>query len=70
MIAFEITQHNEVEIKSWLERHDKTCMFKARSGQGAVGGRLTYSFSPTDVGVMKKVSCACGAETSIGLNDL
>ena len=70
MISFEITNEDELELKNWLDEHDKTCRFKERSSQGAAGGRLTYSFSPTNIGTMRKVSCACGIETTLGLKDL
>lgn len=70
MPVFEITQEDEVEFETWLSEHDKTCPLKERSTQGAIGGRLTYSFTPTGIGLMKKISCACGKEINVGLKDL
>jgi hypothetical protein len=32
---------------------------------GAIGGALTYSFAPTTLGVVVKVTCACGAEVDV-----
>ncbi len=67
---FDITTQDEVEIETWLNEHDKTCQFKERSSQGAAGGRLSYRFTPTGIGLMKKVTCACGGEVRVGLKDL
>lgn len=70
MTTFELTDKDNEEAKVWLDEHDKTCRFKDRSSQGAAGGRLTYSFTPTGIGLMKKISCACGSEVSVGLDDI
>ena len=70
MIAFEVTEKDTIEIEVWLEEHDKECPFKERSSQGAAGGRLTYSFTPSGIGLMKKVGCACGEATNVGLDEL
>lgn len=32
---------------------------------GAIGGALTYSFTPTTLGVVIKVKCACGKEIDV-----
>ena len=32
---------------------------------GAIGGALTYSFTPTTLGVVVKLTCACGAEIDV-----
>lgn len=29
---------------------------------GAIGGRFTYSFTPTAIGTIEKLICACGKE--------
>lgn len=31
----------------------------------AIGGRETFSFTPTSVGVVVKISCACGEEKDL-----
>lgn len=32
---------------------------------GAIGGRFTYSFTPTDLGEILVIKCACGAEQDL-----
>jgi hypothetical protein len=33
--------------------------------QGAAGGAITYTFTPTMIGLVIKVQCACGAEEDV-----
>lgn len=51
------------KIHIWQTMHDKTCPMKYNSG--AIGGRFTYSFTPTGVGVIKLVICACGEKYDV-----
>ena len=32
---------------------------------GAIGGRMTYHFTPTGLGVITAISCACGDERDL-----
>lgn len=41
---------------AWCEEHDK----KHSGGHAAIGGRYTFSFTPTTLGTVAKVTCACG----------
>lgn len=47
-------------LNEWLAEHDKTCVHANPLRQGAAGGRLTYEFAPTSLGMVTKVECACG----------
>lgn len=63
MYKFEL---NEDEIKryaAWVEIHDKTCRFF--HNQGAIGGRTTFCFTITGIGVIVTVRCACDAECDL-----
>lgn len=49
----------------WDSNHYPKCKYyddgtKAESPQGAIGGRLTYRFTPTGIGLIIVVECACG----------
>lgn len=51
-------------LKEWDERH-----LDERHGKepyaGAIGGRLSYIFTPTGLGVISKVKCMCGEEFNL-----
>lgn len=63
MITFTITDDDEAMIKDWQENHE--CKFRSEEWEGryvgAVGGADTYQFTPTSLGIIKSVTCACGA---------
>ena len=63
MIKFGIDGEEAKKLDKWQNEHDKSCPYKKK--QGAIGGRTTYSFSPTTLGVVIKVSCACGKEIDL-----
>ncbi len=51
------------ELKSYLEwdrEHKKVCKLYNNETQPAIGGRLTFSFTPTSLGPAVSVECACG----------
>ena len=48
-------------LDKWNEEHD--CKLKEYSG--AIGGRLTYSVTPTSLGTVLIVSCCCGEEIDL-----
>ena len=62
---FEITTEENKQISDWLKEHNKTCEFTNPENQGAIGGRLTYCFTPTGLGLVTKVKCACGGEKNV-----
>ena len=67
---FFIGTHELKALLDWKVDHDKTCPYyddgtKDVSPQGAIGGRTTYSFTPTGIGVAVSVSCACGVKKNI-----
>ena len=64
---------DEVELEryaEWGEEHDKTCVYyddgtQAESPQGAIGGRLSFCFTPTGVGTAIVIKCACDEEVNV-----
>ena len=52
------TDKEKETLKVWLEEHDKTCRYAVYSG--AIGGRLTYCLTPTSIGCINEIKCACG----------
>ncbi len=62
---FQLGEYERKALTVWLGEHDKTCKFADRSKQGACGGRLTYCFTPTSIGMVTKIECACGGEVNV-----
>lgn len=64
---FDIVGKEAETLHNWLTEHDKTCSVK--HNQGAIGGRLSYCFTPTSLGIITVVKCACGEEIDISEYD-
>ena len=65
--AYEMNTANE-----WIAEHKKTCrLYIHEDGTpvefpgGAIGGGLTYSFTPNGIGVAMSVRCHCGESVNI-----
>ena len=55
---FVITTEEAIAITKWQRKHEKKCVLPAT----AIGGRYTYCFTPTGIGDLMSVECACGKE--------
>jgi hypothetical protein len=68
-MKFELSKTESLRLRNWKIEHDKTCRFVPTKENpfvgGAIGGRLTYHFTPTSIGLGVSVSCACGSEVNI-----
>lgn len=60
--TFSIRGIEQRKINVWIQEHDAVCPFSDPTNQGAIGGRLAYTFCHTMLGQVVKVSCGCGAE--------
>ncbi len=58
MTSFHLDADQKRNLSEWLTIHDVTCVYA--TNQGASGGRLCYSFTPTTLGLVTEVKCACG----------
>jgi len=58
---FTLDDDQRKKFDEWNRNH--TCSLKKYSG--AIGGRLTYCFTPTGLGVCLKVKCVCGEEIDL-----
>lgn len=70
MIAFDLSETEEATFLKWADEHDKTCKFADPLSCGAIGGRLTFSFTPTGLGPIITVKCACGEEKDVSNYDM
>ncbi len=68
--SYTVTGVADKSVKDWLVAHDKDCPFTNRENQGAIGGRITHQFTYTDLGLVFKAICACGAEHDASDYDL
>jgi len=61
MFSLDATQKEKLAV--WIKEHDKTCPYAVK--QGAIGGRLTWTFTPTSLGLVSRVKCACKEEVDL-----
>ena len=66
MSIFKIDDEQMKKLKSWIEIHRTTCWYF--KNPGAIGGGLSYIFTPTGIGESLKVKCICGEQ--IDLTDM
>lgn len=65
--GFPISAEEGKRIKEWQDKHDaevhglKTLKERVRAG-GCIGGRYSYEFVSTSIGVIGIVKCNCGAK--------
>jgi len=69
-IRFDLDDKQMEKYYSWREKHDTYCpLTNGRSG--AIGGRTTFSFTPTGLGTAVTVECGCGqGECKMDLTDV
>lgn len=70
LMQFNLTDDESIKMADWLIAHNSKCKYyddgtKPYNPVGAIGGRLTYSFTPTGLGVITIIKCACGAEIDL-----
>lgn len=66
MIATFTVDGEELDLlQEWLKKHNEECPYASPKRQGAIGGRLTYMFTPTSIGTIATVKCACGEEIDL-----
>lgn len=65
MYKFVFNKEQQVKFHEWDEAHKKRCVNGDPMNQGAIGGRLTFSFTPTSLGEIQKVRCVCGEEIDL-----
>lgn len=68
-MKFELTKVELERFQNWKTEHDKTCSLVPTEdnpfASGAIGGRISYHFTPTSIGLGVRVSCACGSEENV-----
>lgn len=71
-LTFTIEPYEQLAMTEWMIEHKKTCSLNfEKDGSrkefpgGAIGGAITYNFTPTGIGVATTVSCHCGESVNI-----
>jgi hypothetical protein len=63
---FDLDKEQSIKYNEWTKGHDKVCKFtQPGASAGAIGGRLTFEFTPTGLGTIVRVKCACGEEVDL-----
>lgn len=64
MRGFPISEEEEKKIAEWQKKHLKKKHWDKEhdcpKSAGAIGGRFSYHFIPTSIGVIGEVKCSCG----------
>ena len=58
-MIFELNENEIKKFHKWKIKHNKNCSIK---NAGAIGGKFTFSFTPTGLGCITKITCGCGKE--------
>lgn len=76
MSTFTLTDEEDAKIAEWRTEHRPNCDFYTEANGfpeiyvGAIGGGITYSFTPTGLGTITIARCACGAEIDVTNYDM
>lgn len=67
---YTVSDADSNEIRTWTQDHNKTCPLYDDGSSvgnpcGAIGGRMSYKFTPTGLGTMFVVMCACGEQLDL-----
>ena len=65
---FALSEDEHKKYREWNLEHIKTCPLFGNDG--AIGGRLTFCFTPTGLGNITVVKCCCGEEINLTDFDL
>ena len=64
---FELTDDQYKMAIEWYKTHECTIEVDefGHKNMGAIGGGMTFSFTPTGLGNIETVSCACGSKLNL-----
>lgn len=67
MASYNLSPKEAEKAETWQTQHE--CMYSPGPDglpqTGPIGGRWSFVFTPTSIGVAVEVRCACGAEEDI-----
>jgi len=59
-MKFEMNHKEKIEANKCINEHNKECELVKNDINAAIGGRISYTFTSTGLGVACGVKCACG----------
>ena len=62
-MEFTLNKKETKKYNNWCKKHKKICPIKGPGG--AIGGKITFSFTPTGLGPIIEVKCACGKKKNL-----
>lgn len=68
MNNFSLSQSEYATYNNWMTQHNQTCKYNYKnSGKiaSAIGGRITFLFTPNSLGMCVEVKCACGEKIDV-----
>lgn len=60
MKKFEMSDKESWDADNAVKNHNKDCPIYNDNHSAAIGGRISYTFTPTSLGMACGVRCACG----------
>lgn len=65
--VFSTYKEQDQEASEWIAKHDLTHIpsGSTRRPTGAIGGAYTWEFTPTSLGTVVNVRCACGEKLDV-----
>ena len=58
--TFIMNENESIEANRTIKKHNKDCVIYNGGVHAAIGGRISYYFTPTGLGMACGVQCACG----------
>ena len=75
--SFKFSEDQAKALNEWNKEHKKECKYTKKITDtvfvdvcGCIGGRLSYEFTPTGLGIVTTAKCACGYELDLTDYDL
>ena len=59
---FTVPDDEATKYQKWREEHNEVC---PQTEVGAIGGKFTWLFTPTGLGCILRLKCACGEEIDL-----
>jgi len=61
-MIFEMSGGELYEANKWIREHNKVCTIYNGDSYSTIGGQITYTFTPTSLGMACGIMCACGKQ--------